>query len=161
MRHSVAFICLFLYYKSPETGADTFLSSTLPPFTLTKAADAEFAGIEDVPYPVYSLSDANHFHITNWTGGKLNISLNYYDKGRTDIAWADAPAPALHGPLYVIYEKKDGSRYLGETNDLFENVQFNTSAEYGNITSMLFTTEQSLDPAPENVWGGHLTTPPG
>lgn len=125
------------------------------PFTLYKLSDNDYKSMGVKGNWVQSSDpESLSINVKDWNGG--NISMNIYDlyRGTTEIYFYNASDVVTEFPseIYILLEY-DGVKEIVSVNDI-ESYLFTSWAYcYGNEVSIIFTSENSLNPKSENCWG--------
>lgn len=114
------------------------------------------------PCPYYaSLEKSNSvsvqpLQIANWKGGKMSLQFTLYLNMRTAISilhGEDQPQFPFGNTIYGIYDTGDGDREIISLPITSDEYYSNYVWAVGSSPSIIFTTENSLNPDPENCWG--------
>lgn len=140
---------------SGEGGSPVFYGSTVPPFTLTREPESTYNGAS---YYIPSLrvcsrlEDATPIELLNWNGSGTLAFEMMFDAETADVYWYGAPEWKEEMPRYAIVKIGAEAPYVVDMVEAGSD-NFVSFTDAGREVSVLFSEENSIDPAPQNVWG--------
>ena len=139
---------------SEEDGSPLFYGSNIPPFTLARYPQSPYAAADMYTYSpaAYArIEDATPIEILNWNGsGTLDFEF-FFDRMGANVIWQGCPTVEEEVPRYAIITVGDNSPYVYDMGA--DGSGFVDLRDMGCEFSVLFSTENSVNPSPENVWG--------
>lgn len=139
---------------SEEDGSPLFYGSNMPPFTLARYPQSPYAAADmyiSSPEPCTRVEDAAPIEILNWNGsGTLDFEF-FFDRMGADVIWQGCPTVEEEMPRYAIITVGDNAPYVYDMGA--DGSGFVDLRDTGREFSVLFSTENSVNPSAENVWG--------
>lgn len=139
---------------SEEDGSPLFYGSNMPPFTLARYPQSSYAASDmyiSSPERCTRIEDAAPIEILNWNGsGTLDFEF-FFDRMGANVIWQGCPTVEEEMPRYAIITVGDNSPYVYDMGA--DGSGFVDLRDMGCEFSVLFSTENSVNPSPENVWG--------
>ena len=139
---------------SEEDGSPLFYGSNFPPFTLARYPQSPYAAADmyiHSPEPCTRIEDAAPIEILNWNGsGTLDFEF-FFDRMGANVIWQGCPTVEEEMPRYAIITVGDNAPYVYDMEA--EDPGCVSLRDVGREFKVLFSTENSLNPSPDNVWG--------
>ncbi len=142
-------VTLAICYVDPETGNTVYASPLGGSISLYSQA----AGEPAIEYFRTVTADAfnketDGLTIKNWTGGPLTVRFALIEK-LMQLQWDAAPLNDFpKESFYMIIETNDGKEIMPANLNYYTFIEQPTK-----VKSIIFTTENSVDPEPSTIWG--------
>lgn len=151
----------FLLYLPEGSGEKRFLGADFPEFDITSVdGKPSWVSIRLIRSEV---PDRDHaIRVRDWKGGELEFSLdieNFLTVYMLGIHWDKAPATPKPEGLYLVTRYDDREPVIRPLDDFNEFYNMQCHFGEGSVStlfdrvSMFISTENSANPAPENMWG--------
>lgn len=132
-----------------QTGDFLLWGSDLPSFTVYNYDGEPKQSF--LPLYAYSSTGGYTYNVRNWAGGDMLVEFELYfnhHRAYGAVTGENQPEYPFADTIYAIYDTGSGERELLEVNSLSYYVWCT-----GPNPTILYTTENSLNPAPENCLG--------
>ncbi len=136
-----------IYFYDPETEKDQYICGDAYPFKIVSQEEGTPGYY--FTYPVIKDTfdkTTDTFIIENWTGGTLEIDYDYLPKA-VQFTWNGAPLNDFPQQMNVVLVTPDGNKLYVSEDGTCQII------DRQKVTGIFFTTEDSANPAQENIWG--------